>query len=163
MPDAESAYQALREQIAQAPRRPWRLVGIHSGGVWLAKRLAVDLAIEGPIGELDIAYYRDDFDQIGLHATSHPTHLPFEVANANLLLVDDVLYTGRTIRGALNVLFDYGRPASVELAALFDRGQRELPFAATYCGAAVTVDAGQTLVLKEVDGRFSATFESSSR
>jgi pyrimidine operon attenuation protein/uracil phosphoribosyltransferase len=74
-----------------------------------------------------------------------------------------VLYTGRTIRGALNVLFDYGRPASVELAALFDRGQRELPFAATYCGATVTVDAGQTLVLKEADGRFSATFESSNR
>ena len=129
----------------------------------MARRLALDLAIEGPIGELDIAYYRDDFSRIGLHATSHPTHLPFEITNANLLLVDDVLYTGRTIRGALNVLFDYGRPASVELAALFDRGQRELPFAATYCGAAVEVNAGQTLVLNQADGRFNATFESSSR
>ncbi len=163
MPDAESAYLSLCQQIAQAPRRPWRLVGIHSGGVWVARRLAADLAIEGPIGELDIAYYRDDFNRIGLHPASHPTHLPFEVADANLLLVDDVLYTGRTIRGALNVLFDYGRPASVELAALFDRGERELPFAATFCGAAVTVGAGQTLVLKESDGRFSATFEESNR
>jgi pyrimidine operon attenuation protein/uracil phosphoribosyltransferase len=163
MPDAESAYLALRQQIARAPRRSWRLVGIHSGGVWVARRLAADLAIEGPIGELDIAYYRDDFNRIGLHAANHPTHLPFEIGGANLLLVDDVLYTGRTIRGALNVLFDYGRPASVELAALFDRGQRELPFAATFCGAQVTLSADQTLVLRESDGHFTATFEESMR
>jgi pyrimidine operon attenuation protein/uracil phosphoribosyltransferase len=162
-PDAEAAYAALLGQLGAAKGRAWRLVGIHSGGVWLARRLARDLDLPGPVGELDIAYYRDDFDRIGLHAASRPTHLPFDIADAHILLVDDVLYTGRTIRGALNVLFDYGRPASVELAALFDRGGRELPVAARYCGATVEILAGQTLVLHEEEHQFQASIENLSQ
>ena len=158
-PDAEAAFRVLSEQVRKSVRSDVRLVGIHSGGVWLARRLAQQLGVSSAVGEIDIAYYRDDFDRIGLHSVGRPTILPFEVTGANLLLVDDVLFTGRTIRGALNVLFDYGRPSSVELAALFDRGGRELPMAASYCGANVTVGASETLVLREENGHFVATFE----
>jgi pyrimidine operon attenuation protein/uracil phosphoribosyltransferase len=158
-PDAEAAFEVLCERVRSGIRAGVRLVGIHSGGVWLARRLARELGLSAEVGEIDIAYYRDDFDRIGLHSVGRPTLLPFEVANADLLLVDDVLFTGRTIRGALNVLFDYGRPNSVELATLFDRGGRELPISANYCGANVSVGDAETLVLREQDGRFAATFE----
>ena len=121
LPDPEAAYEALLNELRQADLRDFRLIGIHSGGVWLARRLALDLHHDEALGELDISFYRDDFDRIGLHA-AHPTSLPFEVADAKILLIDDVLYTGRTIRGALNVLFDYGRPSQVRLAAFIDRG-----------------------------------------
>ena len=158
-PDAEAAFKVLCDQVRLRVRPNVQLIGIHSGGVWLARRLARELGMSSAVGEIDIAYYRDDFDRIGLHSVGRPTVLPFEVTGADLLLVDDVLFTGRTIRGALNVLFDYGRPDSVELAALFDRGGRELPVSANYCGADVSVGASETLVLREIEGRFVATFE----
>jgi pyrimidine operon attenuation protein/uracil phosphoribosyltransferase len=158
LPDAELAYRALLDQLEAAGLADFHFIGIHSGGVWLAKRLQRDLRHAGPIGELDISFYRDDFDRIGLHA-ARPTTLPFDVANAKVLLIDDVLYTGRTIRGALNVLFDYGRPACVRLAALIDRGGRELPLAADYLGARVSLDDKEMLVLTENAGVFSLMLE----
>jgi len=103
------------------------LIGIHTGGVWVAERLRERLAVEPPIGELDIAFYRDDFSQIGMHPSVRPSKLPFEVDARHIALIDDILYTGRTVRAALNEVFDFGRPASVLLAVLVDRGGRQLP------------------------------------
>lgn len=110
------------------------MVGIHTGGVWIAERLHAALGISEPLGSLDISFYRDDFTRIGLHPQVKPSHIPFRVEDRHILLVDDVLHTGRTIRAALNELFDWGRPASVALAVLVDRPGRELPIAADAVG-----------------------------
>lgn len=147
LPDAEQAYGALCAQIKAERLAPRRIIGIHSGGVWIAQRLQRDLGLPGPIGELDISFYRDDFNQIGLHAEVKPTAIDFEVNGAEILLVDDVLYTGRTIRGAMNVLFDYGRPTRIDLAVLIEREGRELPIAARWVGARVELPAEEGLVL----------------
>ncbi len=109
------------------------MVGIHTGGAWLAERLHRDLKLSLPLGTLDISFYRDDFDKIGLHAQVRPSDIQFEVEGSDIILVDDVLYTGRTIRAAINELFDYGRPGSIRLATLIDRGGRELPDRASVC------------------------------
>jgi len=103
------------------------MIGIHSGGVWVAERLHALLQLDEPLGKLDISFYRDDFTRIGLNPAVRPSQLPFTVDDRHIILVDDVLYTGRTVRAALNEIFDYGRPDSVLLAALVDRGGRELP------------------------------------
>ena len=124
------------------------LIGIHTGGVWVAEQLQQRLAVRTPLGKLDISFYRDDFSRIGIHPQVRPSELPFDVDNRHLLLVDDVLYTGRTVRAALNVLFDYGRPASVMLAVLVDRGGRELPLAADVVGTHLELSAGQQVQLK---------------
>ena len=110
------------------------MVGIHSAGVWLANVLHQKLNIEEPLAELNISFYRDDFSRIGLHPQIKPSKMPFSVENRHIILVDDVLYTGRTIRAAMNELFDYGRPASITLAVLIDRGGRELPISAHVVG-----------------------------
>jgi pyrimidine operon attenuation protein/uracil phosphoribosyltransferase len=110
------------------------IVGIHTGGVWIANRLHTLLGLSHPPGELDINFYRDDFSRKGLHPVVHPSSLPFEVDGKDILLVDDVLHTGRTIRAAMNELFDYGRPASIHLIALVERNGRELPIQADVCG-----------------------------
>lgn len=110
------------------------MVGIHSAGVWLANILHEKLAIKEPLAELNISFYRDDFSRIGLHPQIKPSKMPFSVENRHIILVDDVLYTGRTIRAAMNELFDYGRPASITLAVLIDRGGRELPISAHVVG-----------------------------
>lgn len=111
------------------------LVGIRTGGVWIAQRLRTLLQIREPLGELNIAFYRDDFSRIGIHPTVEPSNLPFEVDNRDLVLVDDILYTGRTIRAAMNEIFDYGRPRSIKLVVLFERTGRELPIQADIVGA----------------------------
>ena len=110
------------------------MVGIHSAGVWIAQRLHESLDIKEELGELNISFYRDDFSRIGLHPQIQPSKLPFSLENKHIILVDDVLYTGRTIRAAMNELFDYGRPASITLAVLIDRGNRELPVEAQVVG-----------------------------
>ncbi len=111
------------------------LVGIRTGGVWVARRLRTLLGLSEPLGELNIAFYRDDFSRIGIHPTVGPSKLPFEVDNRDLILVDDILYTGRTVRAAMNEIFDYGRPRSIRLVALFERSGRELPIQADLVGA----------------------------
>jgi pyrimidine operon attenuation protein/uracil phosphoribosyltransferase len=152
-PDAERAYAALLNQLQAERISHYRLVGIHSGGVWIAERLQKDLGLPGPIGELDISFYRDDYDQIGLHAEIKPTAIGFDVEGASILLVDDVLYTGRTIRGALNVLFDYGRPARVDFATLVDRLGRQLPIEARWVGTRIDLPKDEGLVLtRDPDG-----------
>ncbi|SFR63029.1 pyrimidine operon attenuation protein / uracil phosphoribosyltransferase [Marinobacter daqiaonensis] len=103
------------------------LVGIRTGGVWLAEALHARLGLIEPWGELDISFYRDDFSRIGLNPRVTPSHLPFETEDRDLVLVDDVIMSGRTIRAAMNELFDYGRPSSISLVALIDLGERELP------------------------------------
>ena len=133
------------------------LVGIHTGGVWAAEALHAALGCVTPLASIDVSFHRDDHHLgSGLRAGGKASHLPDSVAGAHLILVDDVLYTGRTIRAALNELFDYGRPARVELAVLVDRGGRELPIAATYCPHALTLPASQSLDLQRAaDGSLS--------
>jgi pyrimidine operon attenuation protein/uracil phosphoribosyltransferase len=134
---------------------PARLVGITSGGAWLAERLQKDLVLEGVHGTISSSMHRDDFAQRGL-AAGGQTKLPFDVNGAHIVLLDDVLYTGRTLRAVINELFDYGRPASVKLAVLVDRGGRELPIQADYAGARVSLRAAQSLALaRDAAGSFS--------
>ena len=124
------------------------LIGIVTGGAWLAERLHRELKLEVPHGTLDVSFYRDDFQHKGLKHKVAPSAIPFEVEGRDLILVDDVLYTGRTIRAAMNELFDYGRPASIRLAALVDRGGRELPIAAQFVGATIELPAQHHIELK---------------
>ena len=131
--DAETLCRQLAEQIRPHVTANTALVGIYTGGLWLAERLHRALGIQQPLGAIDVSFYRDDYGKKGLHASPQRTAIPFNVDGAAVILVDDVLYTGRTTRAALNELFDFGRPASVELAVLVDRGSRELPIAARYC------------------------------
>lgn len=131
--DAEALYRQLAEQIRPHVTPKTALVGISPGGLWLAERLHAELGISQPLGAIDVSFYRDDYGSKGLHASPQRTEIPFNVDGAHVILVDDVLYTGRTTRAALNELFDFGRPAMVELAVLADRGSRELPIAARYC------------------------------
>lgn len=156
LPDAEQLLDALAAQIRPLLDDNPALVGIHSGGAWLAQRLREKLGGDIPLGTLDISFYRDDFSRIGLHSQTKPSSIPFEVEGRHIVLVDDVLYTGRTIRGAMNELFDYGRPASIKLAVLVDRGGRELPVEAQAVGARVDLQPGQNLeLLQDENGRFS--------
>ncbi len=127
------------------------LVGIHSGGVWIAERLHALLGVTVPLGMLNITHYRDDFSRIGLHPQVSPSRLPFEVEAREIILVDDVLYTGRTVRAAMHELFDYGRPAAIRLAVLVDRGGHELPIRADYTGLAIDIPPGQNLTLSRRD------------
>ncbi|MCK5813243.1 MAG: bifunctional pyr operon transcriptional regulator/uracil phosphoribosyltransferase PyrR [Cocleimonas sp.] len=110
------------------------MVGIHSAGVWLAQALHRKLDLEETLAELNTSFYRDDFNRIGLHGQIKPSKMPISVENKHIILVDDVLYTGRTIRAAMNELFDYGRPASITVVVLIDRGGRELPISAQVIG-----------------------------
>lgn len=142
----------LRDKLAALGREQAAMVGIHSGGVWVAKHLHHLLGLSEALGHVNIAFYRDDFSQIGLHPqVVTPTALPFEVDGRHLVLVDDVLYTGRTIRSAFNELFDYGRPASVLLVVLADRSGRELPIQADVTGLHFDLPAGQHLELRGPD------------
>ena len=159
--DAEALYadllRGMRQQLAARidSHQPPRLVGVASGGAWLAQRLQKDLGLVEEPGILSSAMHRDDFSQRGM-SSSGQTLLPFDVNGAHLIVIDDVLYTGRTIRAVLNELFDYGRPASVRLMVLVDRGGRELPVQADLAVARVTLPASQTLELTRADdGRFS--------
>ena len=123
------------------------LVGVHTGGVWVAEALREQLQLKQPIGTLSITFYRDDFTRIGLHPQVKPSQLPPSVDDRHIVLVDDVLHTGRTVRAALNEIFDYGRPASVLLAVLVDRGGRELPFEPTVVGTRLELERGQNIKL----------------
>ena len=164
--DAEALYAELRHGVAALMRPPSVLVGIWSGGAWLAERLARDLARPGgdkAYGVISSTLHRDDFSERGLAAGTDATNLPFAIDGAHILLVDDVLYTGRTIRAVVNELFDFGRPASVTLAVLVDRGGRELPVAPAFAAAKIVLPATQKLTLaRGDDGRFSFAVKESN-
>jgi len=158
--DAEALYRTLATQLASALSRTEKLalVGIYSGGAWLAERLASQMQLTERLGFIDVSFYRDDFAKRGLPGNVKPTQIPFEVDDATILLVDDILFTGRTTRAAINELFDYGRPRAIMLAALIDRGGRELPIAADFVAQSVSVPFSQSLELnREDDGRLSLT------
>ena len=160
--DAEALYQALLGQVRAGLHGvpDVAIVGIHSGGAWLAERLAADLGLQARLGFIDVSFYRDDFAKKGLHPDVKPTQIAFNVDRATIVLVDDVLFTGRTTRAAINVLFDFGRPARIMLAALADRGGRELPVAADFVATRATLAPQQSLVLaRAADGRLSLTIE----
>ena len=151
LPDAEVQCRQLADLIRPQLSKNPALVGIYSGGAWVAERLKELLGLTEEVGLIDVSFYRDDFSEKGLHPQCRPTVIPFDVEGRHIILVDDVLYTGRTTRAAINELFDYGRPAAVELAVLADRGGRELPVAATYGTWDVALDDGQSLVLERKD------------
>ena len=124
-----------------------RFIGIRTGGVWVALALLEALGSQSPLGILDVSFYRDDFTQNGLHPQVQPSELPFEVEGQHLVLIDDVLMSGRTVRAALNELFDYGRPASVTLVSLLDLNARELPIRPDVVGATLSLASDQRVKL----------------
>ena len=148
LPDAQAQCIALADLIRPSLKADTRLIGIHSGGVWVARQLTALLGLPDEIGLIDVSFYRDDFGEKGLHPQVKPTSIPFTVEGRPLILVDDVLYTGRTTRAAINELFDYGRPANIQLAVLADRGERELPIYAEFCTWQVQLSKGEELVLE---------------
>ncbi|MEO5738246.1 MAG: bifunctional pyr operon transcriptional regulator/uracil phosphoribosyltransferase PyrR [Variovorax sp.] len=159
IPEAESLYGDLLAGVKALMRAETRLVGITSGGAWLVERLQKDLGLPGAPGVISSAMHRDDFARRGM-AASAQTSLPFDVDGADVLLLDDVLYTGRTIRAVLNELFDFGRPACVRLAVLVDRGGRELPVAADFAATQLTLPDTQLLALaRSESGAFSLQVE----
>lgn len=138
----------LRDQLARRGILEPRFVGIHSGGVWVASALLEALGqADAPLGVLNVSFYRDDFSRHGLHPQVRPSELPFEVEDQHLVLIDDVLMSGRTVRAALNALFDYGRPASVTLVCLLDLDARELPIRADVLGATLSLAPDQRVKL----------------
>lgn len=153
LPDPEQLVRAMAEEMRGRIGADAAIVGIYTGGAWVAERLHRALAIATPLGLLAVTLHRDDFGRIGLHRESRRSQVPFPVDGREVILVDDVLHTGRTIRAALNELFDFGRPRAVRLAALVDRGGRELPLAPDFLGAKVEVAAGEDLVLSNDNGK----------
>jgi pyrimidine operon attenuation protein/uracil phosphoribosyltransferase len=162
--NAEKLYEKLLDHLRQRKQSgSFELAGLAMGGAWIAERLAKDLGMPH-FGVINVAFHRDDYAEKGMTAlrtsSTMPTHLPFDVNGANIILIDDVLLTGRTVRAALNELFDFGRPAQVELMVLADRGNRELPIAADFVGEKVDVADQKILVLeKDAAGKFSFQLE----
>jgi pyrimidine operon attenuation protein/uracil phosphoribosyltransferase len=163
--DAEALYTELRAGVQQLWRPGMALMGIWSGGAWLAERLAADLPATlavGKPGVISSTLHRDDFSARGMASGTDATKIPFAVDGAHILLLDDVLFTGRTIRAVINELYDFGRPASVTLAVLVDRGGRELPIQPAFAAAKISLPAEQKLALTRTDdGRFSFSVKGS--
>ena len=154
--DLQSLLQTMADEVDEqlADKQPL-LIGVHTGGVWVAEALATLLGEDffaESLGTLNIAYYRDDFTRIGIHPQVLPSDLPFSVDDRHILLVDDVLQSGRTIRAALNEIFDYGRPASVTLAVLIERNGHELPIQADIIGQSIELNSQQQIKLSNEDG-----------
>ena len=159
-PDAERLCEQLARELKPLVKPATAMVGIHTGGAWVAERLHAALALKIPLGLVDPAFYRDDYAKQGLARDPKRSKIPFDVEGKELLLVDDVLYTGRTVRAAINELFDYGRPASIALVVLAERDGRQLPVCAQHAGAKVEVPAGMRLRLKrDARGRMSLELE----
>jgi pyrimidine operon attenuation protein/uracil phosphoribosyltransferase len=147
LPEVASLLSKLAEQIRPTMTPDTALVGIHTGGAWVAAELHRLLKPALPLGTLDISFYRDDFSRIGLHPQVKPSAIPFVVEDQPIILVDDVLFTGRTVRAAMNELFDYGRPSAIRLAVLVDRGGHELPIRPDFCGMALEIEPQQNVQL----------------
>jgi pyrimidine operon attenuation protein/uracil phosphoribosyltransferase len=160
LPDAEKICEELARELRPRIGPKTAMIGLYTGGAWLAERLHAMLGIRESLGLMDIAFYRDDYHSQGLHHDPKRTRIPFDVSGRELLLVDDVLYTGRTVRAAMNELFDYGRPESIALVVLADRGGRQLPICAQHCGAKLDVPAGMRLRLtRGADGKLALALE----
>jgi pyrimidine operon attenuation protein/uracil phosphoribosyltransferase len=155
LPDAEALVRTLAERLRPRLAPDAALVGIYTGGAWVAERLHQALACPVPLGLLAVTLHRDDFGRIGLHRESRRSTMPFSIEGREVVLVDDVLHTGRTIRAAINELFDFGRPRAVRLAVLVDRGGRELPVAADVVGAQCEVGENEELVLSNEGGKLA--------
>jgi pyrimidine operon attenuation protein/uracil phosphoribosyltransferase len=161
LPEAEKLCEQLAAELKPRIGPKTAMVGLYTGGAWLAERLHRLLDLKSALGLMDIAFYRDDYAARGLKHDPKRTKIPFDVNGCELLLVDDVLYSGRTIRAAMNELFDYGRPASISLVVLVDRGGRQLPICAQHVGAKVDVPAGMRLTLKRAEnGQLALALES---
>jgi len=152
LPEIDPLLDAMASQLAgRVSRGETAMVGIRTGGAWVAERLHSLLGLEAPLGVLDISFYRDDFSRVGIDPLVRPSHLPVDLEGRSVVLVDDILHTGRTIRAALNELFDYGRPSSVTLAVLIDRDDRELPIQADVVGRVIHLEPGQQVKLQGPD------------
>ena len=160
LPNAEALFVTLRDTMSASIAHNAKLVGVYSGGAWIADRLVKELNGSHEVGYIDVSFYRDDLSTSGLKPTVRSTSIPFSVEGEHIVIVDDVLFTGRSIRAAINTLFDFGRPASIQLAVLVDRGGRELPISADYVGAPLIVARDVMLALsKDGTGKFSLTTE----
>jgi len=158
--DAEALYTELLAGVRRLLQPQTALVGIWSGGAWLAERLHTDLGRPGRHGVISSALHRDDYSARGLAGGGDATRLPFAIDDAHILLIDDVLFTGRTVRAVINELYDFGRPRTVDLAVLVDRGGRELPIQASFAAAKVALPATQRLTLaRHADGRFAFSLQ----
>ena len=142
---------SLRQEIARRGIHDPVMIGIHSGGAWVAELLHARLDIREPLGKLDITFYRDDFSQIGMNPQVRASHLPFRVEGRDVLLIDDVFYTGRTIRAALNEIFDYGRPSQIVLGVLLERDGRQIPLRPDCVGGMLDLPIGQRIKLTGPD------------
>lgn len=162
LPEAETLVERLVAELRPALRLDTAMVGIHTGGAWLAERLHAALGLATPLGVVDVAFYRDDYSGRGLKRDPKRTRIPFDVGGRELLLVDDVLYTGRTVRAAINEIFDWGRPRSIALVVLADRGGRQLPICAQYVGARIELPESVRLRLRR-DPAGRLRFESEQR
>ena len=160
LPNAETLFETLAARIKPLIKANTAIVGIHSGGAWLADRLLPILGKDLEHGILDVSFYRDDFNERGLHSETKPSQIPFEVQDKHIILIDDVFYTGRTIRAAMNELFDYGRPASITLAVMVNRGGRELPIAPQISALDTDLaDSKNLQLLRHKNGTFYFTLE----
>lgn len=153
LPDPEVLVRAMAEQMRGKIAPDAALIGIYTGGAWIAERLHRALGLAVPLGFLAVTLHRDDFGRIGLHRESRRSQIPFPVDGREVILVDDVLHTGRTIRAALNELFDFGRPRAVRLAVLAERDGRQLPICPDFLGARIEAQADEDLVLSNENGR----------
>ena len=160
-PKGEGAAGACSGAVPSGGEDAPAFIGIHTGGAWLAARLHAELGLSSPLGFLSSAFYRDDVQARGLSMRMQPTRIDFDVNGRDIVLVDDILHTGRTIRAALNEIFDYGRPARVRLAVLIDRGGRELPVQPDHVGARLVLQPGEKLALSQrTNGMFELRVES---
>ncbi len=151
LPSVESLIEKLTQALTpyfSSPESKPLIVGIETGGVWIAEQLRQRIAPESELGRLDISFYRDDFTRNGLHPIVKPSNLPTNIDEQTIILVDDVLQSGRTIRAAMNEIFDYGRPKKIILAILIDRGQREIPIQADFVGTSLSLDSNSHIKLE---------------
>jgi pyrimidine operon attenuation protein / uracil phosphoribosyltransferase len=149
LPNPETLLADITAKIAAQINPNSALVGIHSGGVWLMQRILKNLKTDIPFGTLDAALYRDDYAARGLKTDPKPSDIAFDVTDKHIILIDDIFYTGRTTRAVMNELFDYGRPASITLAVLINRGGAQLPIAPNIIGAEILLQANQNLQLTQ--------------
>jgi pyrimidine operon attenuation protein / uracil phosphoribosyltransferase len=161
LPNPENLLAEITAKIEAQLKPNSALIGIHSGGVWLMKRILESIKEDIPYGMLDAALYRDDFSQRGLKTEPKPSNIAFDVQDKHIILIDDIFYTGRTTRAAMNELFDYGRPASITLAVLIDRGGAELPIAPQIVGAKILLNSNQSFQLsQDTKGKLHLAIES---